>query len=155
TSPITARAVIVLPDPDSPTSATRSAPTPKEMPLTASKSPVSTGKATTRSATSRIGSAMAGGKQITEPVGEQVEGETGDEDRHARGRGDPPLVEDYRRAVGDHGTPLRGRRAHAEAEEAEPRGGQNHAGKVESQPDDRRRERHRQDMAEEEARSAD
>src|SRR5262249_4891740 len=112
TNPMTARAVMVLPEPDSPTSATRSAPTAKEMPFTASKTPVCVAKPTARSATSRIGSAMARVEKVTESLREQIEGEAGDKDRYAGAGGDPPLVEDDRRAVSDHGAPLGGRRAH-------------------------------------------
>src|SRR5258707_878790 len=154
TSPIVARAVIVLPEPDSPTRASRTVTTANEMPRTTSIAPATAGKAIARSATSRIGSAMARIEDVAEAVGEEVEGEAGDQDRDARAGGDPPLIEDHRRAVGDHGAPFGGRRADAEAEEAEPGGGEDHAGKIERQPDDGGGQRHRQDVAEEEARSA-
>src|SRR5258708_39725720 len=92
---------------------------------TASTGPRTPGKRTHRSSisSSAMASALLGVEHVAQPVAEQVEAQPGDADRHAGEKRHPPLVEDEATAGGDHRAPFRRGRLRAEAEEAEPRRG--------------------------------
>ena len=86
-------------------------------------------------------------ERVAQAVAQQVEAEADDEDGQARDGRDPPLVEQYLPAGGDHRAPFGRRRLGAEAEEAEAGGGQDDAGHVEGQADDHRGQAQRHDLA--------
>src|SRR5947209_3457403 len=147
--------VIDLPDPDSPTRPTFSRPRVKLMPRTASTSPVRVGKETRKSSTVRSGasiSGLLGVEHVAQAVAEQVETEAHDENGDPRHGRDPPLIEDELPPRGDHRPPFRERRLCAEAEEAEPGGGEDDARHVEGHAHDERRGAERHDVAPEDPR---
>src|SRR5262249_35227979 len=150
-----ARPVIDFPEPDSPTIPSFSRPTVKLTPRTASTVATRPGKRTQRSSTVRIGvtpgSSALGVEDVAKPVPEQVEPEAHDQDGDAGHRGDPRLVEEESPSRGDHRAPFGRRRLGAETQEAEPGGGQDDAGHVESDTDDQGRGAERDDMSQHDA----
>ncbi len=94
-------------------------------------------------------------QNIAQAIAQQVKRHAGEQDRRAGDGGDPPLIENHLHPVGNHRSPLRHRRAGAQAEKAEPGGGEDNARQIERQPDNRRRQTQRQNMADQQPPAAD
>src|SRR5580698_7245620 len=134
--PMMARAVSDFPDPDSPTNATRSVPTSKEMPSTNARPPVPAAVRTASFSTESIGvSATMRISQVAEPIGQQIETKTTNQHRRAGRSRHPPLVEDHLTTLGDHGAPLSSRGTHAEPQKPQAGGGQHDGGKIQGEAD--------------------
>src|SRR5262249_37653533 len=144
-----------FPEPDSPTMPTFSRPTSKEMPRTASITRCGVRKLTRSSSATSSGfagaSAMARVEHVAQAVAEEVEGEADAEYGEARHGGQPPAPQHVLPPGREHGAPFGQRRLRAEAEEAEPRRGQDDAGHVEGDAHDDRGDAHRHDMLDDDA----
>src|SRR5690606_4346780 len=140
TKPMMDRAVMLLPQPDSPTTPTVSPGYSwKLTPSTALTTPRSVKKCVRRFRTSRIGSAFmvrsvsgsisslpqARVQRVPQPFAQQVDAQHRQQNRDAGKGGQPPRVENVLPALGDHGAPRGLGRLHAQAEKAERRLHQN------------------------------
>src|SRR5579885_329388 len=150
-----ARAVSDLPDPDSPTMPSVSAPMAKLTPRTAGAKPLGPGNPVWRSSISScISSARFRIEHVAQPVSQEVEGEGGDENGDARGGWHPPLLENVVARGRDHRAPFAGGRLRAHAEESEPGRGDDDAGHVEADAHDDAGESERNDVAKDDAAGA-
>src|SRR5712691_8704371 len=172
TSPITVSQLTLLPEPDSPTTPSVSpGEIEKETPSTAFTRPSSVGKCTLRSLTSSSGSAtrppigspracpLAGRsllapeplvrvQGVAKPVSDEVHGEDGDEDHHAREPDQPGSQEHERLAVVQQVAPGGCRGRDAEPQERQRRLGQDGARHEERHVHDDRPQRVRHDVVE-------
>src|SRR5438132_829717 len=127
TRPISASAVTLLPDPDSPTQPTTS-PTSsvRSIPSTAMTGAASAPNSTRRSSIStramRLLSLELWIERVAQPVAHEIESEHGDENRETRESHHPGRALDELERVGEHRAPLGRRRLRPQAEEAQ-RGG--------------------------------
>src|SRR2546425_6575121 len=85
-------------------------------------------------------------EKVAQPIPEQVERADGEQDRKPRKEREPGLRTDEVPTLADHDAPLRRRRLRAEADEAEPGGGDDRRPHVEACLDQKRSERVREQM---------
>src|ERR1700733_8889034 len=112
-----ARAVSDLPEPDSPTSATRSFPTVSEILSTSARAPSAAPACTDKARTTSSGcSVVMGSLPVPPAIGEAVQTQTRQENRRAWRGANPPLVENHLAPLGDHRAPFRRRRSHPKTE---------------------------------------
>src|SRR5690606_906733 len=149
-------AVMLLPQPDSPTTPTVSPGYSwKLTPSTALTTPRSVKKCVRRFRTSRIGSAFmvrsvsgsisslpqARVQRVPQPFAQQVDAQHRQQNRDAGKGGQPPRAENVLPALGNHGAPRGLGRLHAQAEKAERRLHQNDPRDAQRGHHDDRRER--------------
>src|ERR1700728_1666834 len=134
--PSKARAVSDLPEPDSPTSATRSAPTSKLTPSTSNRSPRAADKRIDKSRTDRSARSSTGRvPRLAQAIGNEIERQAEYQNRGAGTRGHPPLIENDLAAVGNHRAPFRSRRSDPESQKAQTRRREDDGGEIQRQAD--------------------
>src|SRR3984957_8320486 len=134
--PNKARAVSDLPEPDSPTRATRSAPTSKLTPSTSNRPACDADRRIDKSRTDRSARSSTGGPLcVAQTIGNEIERQTEHQNRGAGTRGLPPLIENDLAPIGNHRAPLRGRRSDSEPQKTQPRRRENDGGEGQCQAD--------------------
>src|SRR5688572_5437512 len=145
------RPVSDLPEPDSPTIATFSRPTEKEIPRTAWFSCRWPLNVMFRFCTSSNVSVMAQIQYVAQAVTEQVERQAGEKNRQAGNGGNRPVSHHELAAGREHRAPFRTGCLCPEAEKSEAGGGQDNPRHIQRQAHHHRRQTHRNDVAQDDA----